>query len=336
LTSARLAGDDKDALIALHPGIAQLATLKSSGDGRFNEIASSPIQGVPSALVAADLTDDGNPEVIAVSRNSGKVQLFPGLPGGHLGTPQELLQRADFDLLAPLLTDVNGDGLLDLLVVNRGGLSNGSVVQLLGQKNAGFPLANAAFLPSGGMSPIALTRAAYGAAGNPKQLAVIHAEGSRAVILWDTFKLLESAPTADSYPVAVTAGDVDNDGQQDLAVVYGRGMQNGRLRILRGQGSGVFTLLREVELPPAPRGLWGVDLARDGAVDLVVVCDATPAKLYILPGTTASNSALFPIDLGAPVDDPIVLDLNGDQWADLVVPAQNPPRLLSLIGQPPK
>lgn len=336
LAPMRLAGDDKDSLLATSLGSSTLNTLKSSGDGHFSIVAAVPVPGPPSAVVAQDLTADGNPEAVVVARSIGAVYLFPGLPSGKLGAPKELIQRADFDLLSPMLTDANSDGMMDLLIANHDlkGLNGGYLVQFLGQKVDGAPLSSAVLSMSGGNRPLALTPAVFGVAGSPKQIVVTHEQSSRAVILWNSLKAIETAPTPESRPLAVAAGDMDSDGIVDLAILYGRGSQSSLLRVLRGQSSGTFTPLRELELPTGPRGLWAVDLARDGAVDLVAVCDGEPTRLQVLSGTPTSDSSVFPIELGETIGDPVSLDVNGDHWRDLVVPVQRPSRILSLLGQP--
>lgn len=76
----------------------------------------------PGAPVTADLNGDGIPDLIVPNGGGNNVLVFPGLPGGKFGPP--LNGNRGFPTgtnpSAVAVADVNGDGLPDLLVANKG------------------------------------------------------------------------------------------------------------------------------------------------------------------------------------------------------------------------
>jgi hypothetical protein len=99
-----------------------IAILFGNGDGTFRPPATITIPSTPSALLAVDLDADGHLDlIIATSDSLGSVLIFRGNGDGTFQSPQDLstssnpLARARNVLAA----DLNGDGALDLIVVNN-------------------------------------------------------------------------------------------------------------------------------------------------------------------------------------------------------------------------
>ena len=141
-----------------------------------------------------------------------------------------------------------------------------------------------------------------------------------------TFTLASGSPMTinNFYPYAAVAGDFNDDGKLDLAVLD----ENGNLAILLGNGNGTFT----VESPVftgcySPTSLEIADFNRDGRLDLAVPCMDTAANssygIIILLG--AGNGTFSPAN-GTPVpfndgelSAAAVGDFNGDGIPDLAI-----------------
>jgi hypothetical protein len=132
----------------------------------------------------------------------------------------------------------------------------------------------------------------------------------------------------------IAAGDIDGDGDMDLAVSNGDG---GTLRLYRNDGSGQFTELQSTGLASPPgqvHGLVFADVDNDGDQDLYVCGFRIPSMLYINQGsgTFVDEAAARGIthstsNFGASFGD---FDLDG--WLDLYVSNRGDP--MTGRGQP--
>lgn len=85
-----------------------------------------PAPSNPNGIAIGDLDGDGRLDLVTALRGASLVAVFPGLPGGRLGTPATFSTGSLPFSVA--LGDLNGDGRLDLAVAN--GFSNDVVVYL--------------------------------------------------------------------------------------------------------------------------------------------------------------------------------------------------------------
>jgi hypothetical protein len=96
-----------------------------NGDGTFQNPASYTWGYLPASGAIADLNGDGNPDIVILSGASGRQQdtvaVFLGNPDGSFQPPFYL--RATFTLspLMILASDFNGDGNVDVAVMDSGG-----------------------------------------------------------------------------------------------------------------------------------------------------------------------------------------------------------------------
>jgi hypothetical protein len=224
--------------------------------------------------------------------------------------------------------DFNGDGKLDLAVVNAG--SNNLTI-LLG--NGDGTLTPAASSPATGTSPWAVTTGDFNGDGK-LDLAVVNFDSDNVTILLGngngTFTPAAS-PSAGNGPNSIAVGDFNGDGKLDLAVVN---QGNDNLTILLGNGDGTFT---PAAASPAtgtePVGVAVGDFNGDGKLDLAVV-NLGSNSVTILLGNgdgTFTPVAASPATENEPLNV-AVGDFNRDGNLDLAVGNYSSDTVTILLG----
>jgi hypothetical protein len=102
-----------------------LQVLFGKGDGTFAAPATYPAAGA-AELVVGDFTEDGHDDIAltrATGATTGAIDVLPGSASGTLGAP--IATSVDEALSSPVVTDDDGDGLLDIVAVNRAMFSSG-------------------------------------------------------------------------------------------------------------------------------------------------------------------------------------------------------------------
>jgi uncharacterized protein (DUF2141 family) len=211
--------------------------------------------------------------------------------------------------------DFNGDGKLDLAVVNSG-ISSPNVSILLGDGTGNFTLASSA--PVGG-DPFAVAVGDFNGDGKLDLAAGVYNEPFCLVtiLLGDgtgNFSLASSV-ALNWIAYAVAVGDFNGDGKLDVAAA----LDIGTVSILLGDGTGNFSL---VSSPVVGAGVTQVvvgDLNGDGKPDLAVA-NGQPGVVSILLGDGTGN--FQPASSPAAGQLPQYLtvgDFNGDGKLDLAV-----------------
>ncbi len=188
-----------------------------------------PAPGGPRDLVLEDLNGDGHVDIAATLYAAGEVGLWAGAGDGTFtavarfdsrGQLPHRIQVADFD----------GDGVRDLAVSHRH--TDDSVVIFFGDGAFGFPLAQEVLLGENRAAlecePLDLVVGDFNADGAPDAAVACHTAGE-VVVLLNTGVNAERLVTfrreryafEDAFPRALAAGDLDNDGADDLAVALG-------------------------------------------------------------------------------------------------------------------
>jgi len=136
--------------------------------------------------------------------------------------------------------------------------------------------------------------------------------------------------------VTLGVGDFNKDGFPDLAVARsGSNPSPSSVAILLGKGDGTLGAPTVVATAVTVDGISVSDLNRDGALDIVFDADVPPTghRLYAILGNGrggfSPQSAI--VNISEPLENELVLDLNGDGIPDIAYTAV-PSHLYVMIG----
>jgi hypothetical protein len=241
-------------------------------------------------VVVGDFNGDGKPDIAAADFHNGVVQIFSGNGNGtfEAGPTYATDSTAGANALGLATADFNGDGKLDLAVINNHGTSSANIGVLLNNGKGGFdkvvnyPLSKlatqitAASLRGDGKMDLVVPL--YGTSATPGTAVAILLGNGNGTFQHETDLQLGSGSSAFNNPYAVAVGDINGDGKPDLAVTIQDQINfNQGIAVALGNGDGTFqtpTLLASTLQNPAldvplPAAVQMIDLNHDGHLDLV-------------------------------------------------------------------
>jgi hypothetical protein len=226
-------------------------------------------------------------------------------------------------------TDFNGDGRLDLAVLNRGS-DDVSVSILLGSGNGAFQATQNRYVPTGGI-PQSLAVGDFNGDGRPDLVAVESGSsiGAVGVLLGNgdgSFQDSRGSATGGGSSLAVAVGDFDGDGNLDLAVTdFDVDSQPGdpspnNISVLQGRGDGTFAVaaLYELSFGHYAGSIATGDFNGDGKLDLVFADTYGDGVGVMLgDGNLGDFTAAQYFAAGSDPVSVAVADLNGDGKPDV-------------------
>lgn len=267
-------------------------------------------------VALGDFNSDGKLDILLIDNPGGTItSTIHVLLGNGDGTFQPTVDStATSDLIAEAVGDFNGDGKLDVAVVDS---VLHKVEVFLGNGDGTFTLKTT------------LTAGDY---PGPIASADLNGDGRLDLVVGDavdmtlttflgagdgtfTLKSVISAAGAGTVNLnGVTVGDFDGDHKPDVAVSFAEGVN-----VLRGNGDGTLSAPMPLQLPIGstnPSGVVAADFDGDGGLDIIVL---TNKVLFYSGNGNLSFQPAKSFDVQARPSSVAVADVNGDHHPDLVV-----------------
>ncbi|HLJ98140.1 MAG TPA: VCBS repeat-containing protein [Gemmataceae bacterium] len=278
-------------------------------------------------VVVADFNGDGIPD-LAVTGLGSDPNYRDGIVSILLGKGDGTFQAARHFFAGPLargaaVGDFNGDGHLDLVVVNHDSLTD-TVSVLLGNGDGTFQTSHV-FLSGYANLPSSVAVGDFNGDGI-LDLAVVGGQGPTVSILFGngdgTFQDPHRVPTG-TYPGYVVAADLNGDGRLDLAMLAYDDAAGAIVSVLLGNGDGTFQPVRNS--PCSGGSVLAVgDLNGDGIPDVAFASGQTgpdhKGSVSIMLGNgDGTFQAPHSYRTGTASVSLAIGDFNGDGTPDLAV-----------------
>lgn len=291
VVAADFNGDHRvDLAIATDLGIA---VFMNNGSGGFTKTAAVEPAGNITNLAVADINRDGRPDLVAtelaVNVNGDDAgNIFSALGNGD-GTFQAVSQITQFDgsITGIATGDLDGDGRIDIVVSDGGGVTGGGT----GTKPGG-PVCTRGLCPLGIVEP---------------PPSPVPFQGELFILLQQangTFSHTSNV-ASDPTPGEVILSDLNGDGSLDIAEASSS-TSSPALVIFHNQGNGTFTGPEMLVLPFPPSGLLSGPLSNTVALDIAATLP-TGNEVSVLVNQGANTLSLTSSANPAEVAQPVTL-----------------------------
>lgn len=299
--------DGRTEVLASNHGYFSVYHFQESGNFRIGEsyraqVSNSSSVGAGVAIASGDVNGDGLPDVVIA--NGFSLTYVSGTPDGRFAAEPVFSNGQSMD--APLMEDLNGDGLVDLVAVGT------TLDVFFGPHGDAFTLGASYALPTW----VAETQLID--VNNDDQLDVLHFGpqniGIRLNLGTGALGELEEVPF--SSPQAVVFADLDRDGKLDAA---GLNQAQQKVVVHWDVTSVVPGTATEVELSFVPRSLQLLNSNADQFLDLLVLSDSS--NEFAVARNRGDRSFAFPVNVSHPhaMSSAHLGDFNGDGRDDLLL-----------------
>lgn len=303
-----------------------------NGDGTFKTPTTIAIPCGALYVATGDFNGDGKTDLAVASADcspgTNGVEIFLGNGDGTFTTKGTLTSPLS-NPFSVAVADFNGDGKLDLAVVDRGA-STDAVFFYSGNGDGTFQTPTSVSL-SGLAASNQIVVADFNKDGHP-DVAVSQINGSNVVVILGNGNGTFQAPRTNALPAqgwGLAVGDVNGDGIPDIVATT---PSNGGVTVFLGKGDGNFTPVNNPvsgTLPTANAAVPGGgctaiavgDFNKDGKLDIAAGLSGvnTAALVAVLPGN--GDGTFGPERLFGTADTPqsvAVGDFNGDGNLDWI------------------
>jgi len=292
----------KDLAITEAPfGTVKVKLAQANPPRTFGPAATYSVGLSASGIAAADVTQDGNLDLLVGNPNNNTVALLPGRPDGTFGAAQTIT-LAGTGPKDVLVTDVDGDSRLDLVVVVNEGIS------LALDGNTQGPFGSSSLLTIG-IQPSGVVVGRLD--GDTFPDIAVSGEGSNSLsIVFGTgggaFTPAVHFPGG-TAPAGIAMAELTGDTHVDLAVTS---PSDGVVTLFQGASTRTFTVHSQVPVPGGPRGVTALDFNQDGLNDLMVAQTASNGVALLLGQTPLPTSPGTAFSFTAPAQSAFMWSLH--------------------------
>lgn len=262
-----------------------------------------------SALALLEWNGDGSPDVAVGGLNGRSVEVFVNNGSGFFASAASLQGEGVANVSDLVGTDVDGDGVSEILVTGSGGTA-------ILRRTAEGGIAVSQLTPGAGRD---LAVADFDQDGDPDFVVVLAANRRVELIYNAGDGSVASISSLDLGSVAnVSAADLNGDGAADLLLaIDGNDMSAPRNSVLYQQGSGEFSAGQSFGASPVTALVAG-DIDADGWADIVAINETGVHQLYL--GSAGGGFSLSPEQIvSAGMQRGVLTDFNDDESLDLIL-----------------
>jgi hypothetical protein len=320
--SADLNGDGNMDVVAIGTEVIEGTVYLGNGNGTFRPAPKgSTCSFIGTAVAIADFNNDGIPDLAFSS--TGEINVCLGNGDGTFGKTLTLSNGGDFPGQSIVAADLNGDGNMDIAVVDLDRSGEGTTA-LFSPMAVFYGNGNGTFKPAevyATIFPFDIAVGDLNGDGIP-DLVVAGGEGTDPLIfvfLGTSGEKMQGATNIKagvSEPQALTVADFNGDGIPDLAVT---GTKSNVVSILLGNSTGGFTPSGTFATGPTPIGVVAGDFNGDGRLDLAVVNSGLDDVSILLGNGNGTFGTATNFGAGQTPMNVVTGDFNGDGKLDLAV-----------------
>lgn len=239
----------------------EVRVMMGDGEGNFSSLETYYTSNGVRGVVVGDFNGDGWDDMLTTNRLDGDVSIF--INDGDGTFTESNMDLPGVDENACSMTDANGDGVLDVFY---GTYQSQHIGILLGDGDGNF-------IPSEQMSvqgrPWMVGAADFNGDGHADMAAVLTQTNRVAVAFGDGTGSLSDPvyynPSNFNFPVAIDLGDIDGDGDLDMATSC---YSSSTYTIFENDGNGQFTEALNLTAPGASSCVILHDRDNDGDLDI--------------------------------------------------------------------